>query len=98
MGRVPVSLENARRSTFSPIDFIRKRVLTPTTVHMRNRFSRHPSYTGFFYWAVATQLMLGNVVSIVGFVYVLAKFFEARIIGEFEAPYVLSWTSPGGGP
>ena len=43
-------------------------------------------------------MMLGNVVSIVGFVYVLAKFFEARIIGEFEAPYVLSWTSPGGGP
>jgi hypothetical protein len=25
---------------------------------------------------------LGNVISIVGFVYVLAKFFEARIIGE----------------
>lgn len=30
--------------------------------------------------------MLGNMVSIVGFVYVLAKFFEARIIGEFRIP------------
>ena len=46
------------------------------------RFSRHPSYTGFFYWAVATQVLLGNVISVAGFVYVLAKFFEARIIGE----------------
>jgi len=48
----------------------------------RYRLSRHPSYTGFFYWAIATQLVLGNVVSVVGFVWVLAKFFEARIIGQ----------------
>lgn len=46
------------------------------------QFSRHPSYTGFFYWAVATQVLLGNVISVAGFVYVLAKFFEARIIDE----------------
>jgi uncharacterized membrane protein len=54
------------------------------------RFSRHPSYTGFFYWAVATQVLLGNVISVVGFVYVLAKFFEARIIGGCRVPSSIS--------
>lgn len=34
--------------------------------------------------------MLGNMVSIVGFVYVLAKFFEARIIGKFCISTLLS--------
>lgn len=45
------------------------------------RWSRHPSYAGFFYWAVATQLLLGNIVSTLGFVIVLNKFFSARIVG-----------------
>ncbi|WVQ94751.1 hypothetical protein IAU59_001832 [Kwoniella sp. CBS 9459] len=45
-------------------------------------WSRHPSYTGFFYWAVATQLLLGNVVSTLGFIIVLSRFFSARIIDE----------------
>ncbi|WVQ74539.1 hypothetical protein IAR50_004140 [Cryptococcus sp. DSM 104548] len=45
-------------------------------------WSRHPSYTGFFYWAVATQLLLGNVVATIGFVVVLSRFFSARIADE----------------
>ncbi|WWD16571.1 hypothetical protein CI109_100999 [Kwoniella shandongensis] len=45
-------------------------------------WARHPAYTGFFYWAVATQLLLGNVVSTVGFILVLSKFFSARIVDE----------------
>lgn len=45
-------------------------------------YSRHPSYVGFFYWAICTQLLLGNVVSAVAFVFVLSRFFSARIIGE----------------
>ncbi|OXG15006.1 protein-S-isoprenylcysteine O-methyltransferase [Cryptococcus neoformans Ze90-1] len=45
-------------------------------------WSRHPSYAGFFYWAVATQLLLGNIVSTLGFVIVLNKFFSARIVDE----------------
>jgi protein-S-isoprenylcysteine O-methyltransferase len=46
---------------------------------------------------VATQVLLGNVISVVGFVYVLAKFFEARIIGKspiasrFPAPPTAMW-------
>lgn len=40
---------------------------------------RHPSYTGFFWWAIGTQLLLLNPVSIVGFVFVLWNFFNDRI-------------------
>lgn len=43
---------------------------------------RHPSYFGFFYWALATQLLLGNVASTLAFAFVLGRFFHARIIGE----------------
>ncbi|KAK8861520.1 hypothetical protein IAR55_002341 [Kwoniella newhampshirensis] len=45
-------------------------------------WSRHPAYTGFFYWAVATQLLLGNVFSTIGFIVVLSKFFSNRIVDE----------------
>lgn len=47
------------------------------------RWSRHPSYVGFFYWAIATQLVLGNVVSTLAFAVVLGRFFSARIRGKF---------------
>lgn len=46
------------------------------------RFVRHPSYVGFFYWAVATQLLLSNVLSTVAFVLVLGRFFYRRIKSE----------------
>ncbi|PWZ00691.1 ICMT-domain-containing protein, partial [Testicularia cyperi] len=43
---------------------------------------RHPSYVGFFYWALGTQLLLGNVVATLGFVVTLYKFFSNRIRAE----------------
>lgn len=46
------------------------------------RYSRHPSYVGFFYWAIATQLLLGNIFSSIAFILVLGRFFSARIQGE----------------
>ncbi|KAK4687611.1 protein-S-isoprenylcysteine O-methyltransferase, partial [Tremellales sp. Uapishka_1] len=45
-------------------------------------YVRHPSYCAFFYWAVATQILLGNVVSTLAFVVVLRRFFGSRIEGE----------------
>lgn len=45
-------------------------------------WTRHPSYVGFFYWAVGTQVMLGNKVGLVGFVVTLWLFFSKRIKGE----------------
>ncbi|OCH92931.1 ICMT-domain-containing protein [Obba rivulosa] len=43
---------------------------------------RHPSYTGFFYWALGLQLVLQNPVSFAIFVAVLWRFFYHRIKGE----------------
>jgi len=40
---------------------------------------RHPSYFGFFWWGLGTQVVLGNVVCLVGYAVVLWKFFSSRI-------------------
>lgn len=43
------------------------------------RFFRHPGYTGFFLWAVGTQVMLCNPVCVVAFALVTWRFFSRRI-------------------
>ena len=43
------------------------------------RYLRHPSYFGFFWWGLGTQLVLGNMVCFVGYALVLWKFFSSRI-------------------
>ncbi len=43
------------------------------------RWFRHPSYAGFFYWALGTQLVLQNPVSFSFFLVVLWRFFHSRI-------------------
>jgi|TARA_B100000530_G_scaffold333511_1_gene281651 protein-S-isoprenylcysteine O-methyltransferase len=40
---------------------------------------RHPGYFGWLLWAPGTQLVLGNVVSVVVFVFVSWRFFYKRI-------------------
>lgn len=42
-------------------------------------FVRHPGYSGFFIWAVGTQIMLCNPISTVGFAFVVWRFFDKRI-------------------
>ena len=42
-------------------------------------FLRHPSYTGWFYWSIGTQVLLGNRINFVGYVFASYKFFKARI-------------------
>lgn len=49
------------------------------------RFLRHPSYFGFFWWGLGTQLVLGNVICFVGYAVVLWKFFATRIKRECPA-------------
>ncbi|KAI0832352.1 ICMT-domain-containing protein [Trametes gibbosa] len=46
------------------------------------RWFRHPSYAGFFYWALGTQLLLQNPVSLFFFAVVLWRFFYRRIRAE----------------
>lgn len=43
---------------------------------------RHPSYFGFFWWGIGTQLVCGNWVCLAGYAYVLWVFFYRRIQGE----------------
>lgn len=45
------------------------------------RYFRHPSYAGFFYWALGTQLVLQNPVSFVLFSVLLWRFFYYRTRG-----------------
>lgn len=48
------------------------------------RFLRHPSYFGFFWWGLGTQMVLGNVVCFVGYAVVLWRFFSTRIRRELS--------------
>jgi protein-S-isoprenylcysteine O-methyltransferase len=45
---------------------------------------RHPSYFGFFWWALGTQLVMGNVVCFFAYAVFLWYFFSTRIKGEEE--------------
>ena len=45
---------------------------------------RHPSYFGYFWWALGTQFVMGNIVCFFGFAIVLWRFFRSRIIHEEE--------------
>lgn len=44
---------------------------------------RHPSYFGFFWWGLGTQVALGNTVSFVGYAVILWYFFYKRITRRF---------------
>lgn len=46
------------------------------------QYFRHPSYAGFFYWALGTQLVLQNPVSFVLFSVLLWRFFYYRTRAE----------------
>ncbi|TLD09472.1 hypothetical protein E2P81_ATG10153 [Venturia nashicola] len=45
-------------------------------------YSRHPSYFAFFWWAIGTQLLVGNKICFVAFFAVLWNFFNDRIKAE----------------
>jgi protein-S-isoprenylcysteine O-methyltransferase len=40
---------------------------------------RHPSYFGYYWWAVGTQVMLGNPICALGFAAFLWMFFSNRV-------------------
>ncbi|KAK0711047.1 Isoprenylcysteine carboxyl methyltransferase family-domain-containing protein [Lasiosphaeris hirsuta] len=54
-------------------------VLVTTGIYAR---LRHPSYFGFFWWALGTQLVLGNLISFFAYAAVLWRFFSSRIKHE----------------
>lgn len=50
--------------------------------HGDDRYVRHPSYAGFFLWALGTQMILGNGLCLAGYGWVLFRFFRERIQEE----------------
>lgn len=44
---------------------------------------RHPSYAGFYYWALGTQLVLQNPLTFVLFTILLWRFFYYRTRGQY---------------
>jgi protein-S-isoprenylcysteine O-methyltransferase len=49
------------------------------------RYLRHPSYVGFYYWSIGTQLVLGNWISLAIFASASWMFFRRRIPYEEES-------------
>lgn len=43
---------------------------------------RHPSYVGWFYWSIGTQLVLMNPICTIGYAYASWSFFQYRIEEE----------------
>ncbi|KDN43304.1 ICMT-domain-containing protein [Tilletiaria anomala UBC 951] len=66
-------------SNFSHSVAWRKRPDHSLVTHGIYSISRHPSYFGFFAWALGTQLLLANPVGICLFTVVLWRFFSHRI-------------------
>lgn len=57
----------------------REHALVTTGIYGR---LRHPSYFGFFWWGLGTQLAMGNVLCFFAYAAVLWKFFSTRIKHE----------------
>jgi protein-S-isoprenylcysteine O-methyltransferase len=57
-------------------------------------FFRHPSYFGFFWWGIGTQVLLGNTVCTLGYAGVLWYFFMKRITREFAPPFFVFVEAP----
>lgn len=51
---------------------------------------RHPSYFGFFWWGLGTQLMLGNIVCFAIYAVVLWRFFSHRIMRKSDYSFALT--------
>lgn len=43
---------------------------------------RHPSYFGFFFWAIGAQIICMNPISLIAYYFVLCEFFSGRIRTE----------------
>lgn len=51
------------------------------------KYARHPAYLGWFIWALSTQVLLANPVSLTVFTYATWTFFKRRI--PFEEAYLV---------
>ena len=68
--------------SFNHVVQVRKQNTHALITHGVYSLFRHPSYFGFFWWGLGTQLLLGNTVCFLGYAAVLWLFFKRRIEGE----------------
>jgi len=76
-----LAMTTARSSFTHQIQFSRRREHQLVT-HGIYSIMRHPSYAGFWYWGVGTQLLLSNPICVLGYALVLTRFFQQRIPPE----------------
>ena len=50
---------------------------------------RHPSYFGWFYWSIGTQILLANPICTIVYAIASFKFFESRI--KYEEYHLLNF-------
>lgn len=76
-----VAMAQAGQSFNHVVQSTRKSDHVLVTAGLYSRF-RHPSYVGFYWWAVGTQLVMGNTVCLVAYLLVLYRFYAERIPRE----------------
>ncbi|QSZ29162.1 hypothetical protein DSL72_003673 [Monilinia vaccinii-corymbosi] len=76
-----VAMIQAGRSFNHIVQFTRLRSHELVTTGLYS-FLRHPSYFGFFWWGLGTQMVLGNLYCFAAYAFVLWMFFNRRIEGE----------------
>lgn len=76
-----VAMAQAGRSFNHVVQKTRKSDHVLVTTGLYGYF-RHPSYFGFYWWAVGTQLVMGNTGCLVAYLVVLDQFYAERIPRE----------------
>lgn len=84
--RPPLPPGTVPRSFLGRAPYWRRPVLCPslhplslTAMHTLPSVLRHPSYTGWFYWSAATQLLLANPICTLAYTLAAWSFFRHRI-------------------
>jgi protein-S-isoprenylcysteine O-methyltransferase len=80
------------RHNFSHLIATERRADHVLVTHGVYALSRHPSYMGWFWWAVGTQVLLCNPVCAVAYAAVTWRFFRERI--DVEERLLLSFFGP----
>lgn len=73
-------------SNFTHLVAVQKKNEHRLITHGIYSISRHPSYFGYFYWAIGTQILLGNPLCSIAYAIVTWKFFSNRI--QYEEYYL----------
>uniref|UniRef100_A0A915K185 Protein-S-isoprenylcysteine O-methyltransferase n=1 Tax=Romanomermis culicivorax TaxID=13658 RepID=A0A915K185_ROMCU len=78
-----VAMFTAGRS-FTHLIASRKKSSHVLVTHGIYKFCRHPSYVGWFWWSLGTQILLSNPLCLIIYGYVSWSFFNERIYYEEE--------------